>query len=170
MAKGKREEVNLEQNLMDATASYMAFEDTVINPISMLDANIYLQLYEILLKLSDDKNLATLLKTYKLVDDEQFLELLKTYNRSLEGKPKFVQYYITIKDFTCNVDDLFSFTRHKTYDKKPRYCIIINKTNNIKIPIANVEIFFNSEDERDREWSAIKQKMQMHEFKNIVFL
>lgn len=165
---GKREEKpNLEENLIKACDGYMAY-DIAINPISEIDGKIYLEIVQIVEKLGGDKNLMLLLNSYKEMSDNNMLDLMKSYNDSLEPTLKHIKYFVTLKDFTCDVESLFSFSKHTTYNKGTKYLIIINKTQNLKVPYANIEITYNSENERNMEWNILKQKLV--DFNNVKFL
>lgn len=163
----------IKTHLKEATKNYATFQnETGINGISILDADIISNIIDIIVKLNADKNLIKLIEAYKQIPDQDFLSLIESYNDSFEGNILTNDFFINIKDkFIGSIGNLYSFTRYSKYDSKIKCSIpilLINKTENVKIPYANTEIKFNDEDELDKVFFEIKEKLEKHT--NIIFI
>jgi hypothetical protein len=158
-------------NLLPCTEKYALFNnDEGIKPLSKIDAEILSVFFGIMTKLGANKNLEKIIDAYKLMPDMDFLSILEEYSDSLQPLNKTT--LINIKNqFIGIVNSIDSFTRISDYDFKTNklmYALIINKTENVKVPYANTQITFSSEEELEGEFERIKEKL--NKYSNIIFI
>ena len=163
----------IKESLKMAAEHYMIFGDAQgVNAISIQDAEIISIMLEIIAKMGADVNLLKLLESYKQVSDSDFLMLIESFNSSFEGVMHDKNALINIKNqFVGSISAIYSFTRGSYYDSKKRKStpvLIINKSDNTKIPYANTQISFASDEELDSEFDKIKEKLSKHS--NIIFI
>lgn len=168
---GKRK-VDLRDSLDAAVEGYLAYGDLEdgIYPISQPDADIAYMMVEIIKKLGGDKELLKILENYKNIKDDDTFDLLRTYFDSMPEQLKNVKLLLNIgDDVTINIAAIYSFTKQETYENGRRlYQIVVNKTQDLKVPYANTTVSFATEDYRDTEFNNIKEKLR--QFSNIMFI
>lgn len=163
----------IKQQFKEHTEHYASFGDGEgIYPISKVDAEILSVFLDIIVKLGADKNLTKIIDAYKVLPDQDFLALIESYNESFEGNLKDRQVMVNIKDqFIGNVSAIFSFTRGSFYDNKSKRSVpilIVNKSDNNKVPYANTQIIFQSDEELEQEFNKLKTKLS--ECTNLYFI
>lgn len=161
----------IRSNLLPCTEKYALFNnDEGIKPLSKIDAEILSVFFEIMKKLGSNSNLEKIIDAYKQMPDKDLLSILEEYSSLLQPLNK--KALINIKNqFIGNIDDIYSFTRSSDYDFKTNklmYVLIVNKTENVKVPYANTQITFSSEEELEGEFENIKGKL--NRYSNIIFI
>lgn len=170
----KRKKIGLKSNLDSATLNYDLLEPEIvektgIHPISKIDSDIIYVLCEIIRKLDDDQEMLDIIEGYKSTSDEDTYDLLVSFYESMVDRTKNVKYYVEIGNITLNATALYSFTREESYENgRMVYQIIINKTQDLKVPYANTSVSFASESYRDAEFNNLKEKLR--KFSNIMFI
>lgn len=163
----------IKENLRSATEHYMMFSDALdVNAISEHDAEIISAFVDIMIKMGADNNLQKLLESYKVIKDSDFINLINSYNESFEGSVQEKTAMINIKDqFVGSVQAIFSFTRAEYYDSKKNKIfpvLIINKSENLKVPYANTQIIFSDEEELEKEFNNLKERLS--NYSNLIFV
>jgi hypothetical protein len=161
----------IKPNLLTCTEKYVLFNnDEGIKPLSKIDAEILSVFFDIMTKLGANSNLEKIIEAYKQMPDKDILDVLEEYNDLL--KPANKTTLINIKNqFIGNVNYIDSFTRGNDYDFKTNklmYVLIVNKTENVKVPYANTQIIFSSEEELEGEFEKIKEKL--NRYSNKIFI
>jgi len=158
-------------DILKCTEGYASFNnDSGINQLSKADAAIISVLFEIMIKMGLDQDIEKLLNDYKRIPDKEILLFLNNYNDLLLPRNKVA--LINIKNqFIGKVDWMESFIRSNYYDYKNNklvHTLTINKTDNVRVPYANTQIIFLSEEELEREFKDIQQKLS--KYSNITFI
>jgi|GEM_PF-5100164 len=160
----------IKDSLKECVEGYVELGETDIHALAPIDAEIITVFFEIIQKFGLDIGLEQLLDLYKQMPDIDFLAMIKAYAESVQQINR--RAYINIKNqFVGNIADINSFTRGSYYDTKNHRVVpvlIINKSENNKVPYANTNISFASEDELENEFIKIKEKLSKHS--NIIFI
>jgi len=159
-------------NLQKATEAYAVFGDALgINPISEIDANILSIWFDIIERLSVDDKISELLAMYKVLPDEEYLGLLQEYYKSFKiDRKKHPMLSISDK-FVGDLAMIFAISSYEKYDaqlKRNINVLVINKSENVKVPYANTEIEFFSEKEFKTVYENLKR--QLETYKNVIFV
>lgn len=159
----------LKKNLEIVSNNYIYSDNVNINPVSKIDAEIILEINDILKKLGANEDLLSIINNYKALSDENILDNLMKFNASFNGEKGDSLVFISLSNFIFNVNCIYSITKSVSYiNNKISYCIIINESNNEKIAYANKQIMFNTQEKRDSELEEFKNKMRNNS--KIIFL
>src|SRR5690606_26802995 len=143
-----------------------------IFPMNETDGQIFLTLLNIIKKLGGENDLIAILERYKSVSDDETYDMLMSYYGIMPEQLKNVKYMLNIgDDITLSIGGLYSFTKQESYSDvlhRQLYDIVINKSQDPKIPYANTTVSFATEEARDTEFNRIKEKLR--EFSNIMFI
>jgi hypothetical protein len=135
-------------------------EPLKINPISQIDAEIMIEIMELIKKINGT-SLLEILNDYKFLKDTEIRDKLMQLNLDVSknqsentGEQNLSVRYVCIQGSTI---DLNQFISHNVYDleenKELVYCLLLNpvhEKSKVFPMYANLEFIFDNEDERDR--------------------
>lgn len=162
--------MKIKQSLEDLTANFVTNGEE-IDTISRNDAEISTIFIQLINKLGASKTLSRMLEVYKEIPDHQFLSMMEEYNENFVGDfEKKVMINISDK-FIGELALIYSFHKYTPYNfttKRTENILLINKSENIKTPYANTQIKFDNEQDLEREFTKIKEKLSDHQ--KIIFV
>ena len=167
-------------HLKKSVESYDKIKDRyyLINPVSEVDAEIFVEIMQIFKKLGRS-DLTSILDQWKYIKDSELRDQLLQWNidnqESLNSKNKDSvvnplqeliedksRVFLNINGFNYDGDNIFNFGEIDEWDFDlvcPKYGIILNEVppETKRVPMyANKKIFFGSEVERDRILEQIR--------------
>lgn len=162
----------MEQHLLEATKNY-PIEDSSISSISMVDAEIIVELREALKKIGNEV-LVEILSRWKKSSDEDVRDQLLSFNINFgksqvvsekESKQQFSDSMIEIGDYTIKTKFLVSLKKEDSCydalrDGKVTYDIVINEDLSDKLLMCNTHVTFPSRRVRDQVYQELKEKLK----------
>ena len=165
----------MNQHIKKVTDNYPeSLRDRVIHPISELDAQLVIELYEIFKKFEFQPAI-DILKNYKTSKDEDIVldlfelntslasqlgSIQNPFNQALNEKLDIVKY-IEINGEVLNVEFIHTFKKIDVFGKPSPYCILVNELPDKDIRnvpfYANKYISFNYEEDRDELYDKLKE-------------
>jgi len=173
----------IKKHLKDACEGYACEIANNIRPISTIDAEFISELIDILDKRGGNKELLSIMKSYKKEDDGRVLDELIQYSMSIDdetgedgnetgGKGKnLIIDFIQIKNQYFQAQNLFRLRTFEGWEKEvPYWGIIINES---PLPqslnwYTDAKIVWETEEERDKGFESLKDKLK--NFRNVRFL